>query len=110
MYISNSFFSVLPGFISILLSLLSIPIYLQYAGVEEYGSYIFLHFLGFIGQIFNLGLGKISAISIAQNKSVDDYTWILLKKTIKNSLLIFLVLSFFFIINKFFIFFRVLFY
>lgn len=111
MYISNkkfflnSFFSFLPGFISILLSLLSIPIYLKYVGAEEYGSYIFLHFLGFVGQIFNFGLGKISAIIIAQNKSVDDYSWILLKKTIKNSLLIFLVLSIFFIINNFFFFF-----
>lgn len=111
MYISNkkfflnSFFSGLPGFISILLSLLSIPIYLKYGGKEEYGNYIFLHFLGFIGQIFNLGLGKISAVSIAQNKSVDDFSWILLKKTIKNSLLIFLVLSIFFTINKFFLFF-----
>ena len=111
MYISNkkfflnSFFSGLPGFISILLSLLSIPIYLKYGGEEDYGNYIFLHFLGFLGQIFNLGLGKISAISIAQNKSVDDLSWILLKKTIKTSLLIFLVLSIFFIINKFFLFF-----
>jgi O-antigen/teichoic acid export membrane protein len=100
----NSFFSSLPGFISILLSLLSIPIYLKYGGAEEYGSYIFLHFLGFVGQIFNLGLGKISTIIIAQNKGVDDCSWILLKKTIKNSLLIFLVLSIFFIINKFFLF------
>jgi O-antigen/teichoic acid export membrane protein len=101
----NSFISSLPGFISILLSLLSIPIYLKYGSAEEYGSYIFLHFLGFIGQIFNLGLGKISAISIAQNKSVDELSWFLLKKTIKNSLLIFLVLLIFFIINKFFLFF-----
>ena len=76
----NSFFSGVPGFISILLSLLSIPIYLKYGGTEEYGSYIFLHFLSFVGQIFNLGLGKISAIAIAQNNSVDDSSWILLKK------------------------------
>ena len=100
----NSFFSGVPGFISILLSLLSIPIYLKYGGTEEYGSYIFLHFFSFIGQIFNLGLGKISAIVIAQNNSVDDSSWILLKKTIKNSLSIFLVLIIFFIINKFYFF------
>jgi O-antigen/teichoic acid export membrane protein len=101
----NSFFSGLPGFISILLSLLSIPIYLKYGGTEEYGSYIFLHFLSFVGQIFNLGLGKISAITIAQNKSVDDSSWILLKKTIKNSFTIFFVLIIFFVINKFYFFF-----
>jgi O-antigen/teichoic acid export membrane protein len=101
----NSLFSSLPGFVSILLSLLSIPIYLKYGGTEEYGSYIFLHFLSFAGQIFNLGLGKISAITIAQDKSVDDCSWILLKKTFKNSLTIFLVLLFFFIINKFYFFF-----
>jgi O-antigen/teichoic acid export membrane protein len=101
----DSFFSSLPGFVSILLSLLSIPIYLKYGGTEEYGSYIFLHFLSFAGQIFNLGLGKISAITIAQDKSVDDCSWILLKKTFKNSLTIFLILLFFFIINKFYFFF-----
>jgi O-antigen/teichoic acid export membrane protein len=101
----NSFFSGLPGFISILLSLLSIPIYLKYGGTEEYGSYIFLHFLSFVGQIFNFGLGKISAITIAQNKSVDDSSWILLKKTIKNSFTIFFVLIIFFVINKFYFFF-----
>jgi O-antigen/teichoic acid export membrane protein len=101
----NCFFSGLPGFISILLSLLSIPIYLKYGGTEEYGSYIFLHFLSFFGQTLNFGLGKISAIEIAQNKSADDYSWYLIKKTIKNSLIIFLVLFFFFIINKFYFFF-----
>jgi O-antigen/teichoic acid export membrane protein len=101
----DSFFSSLPGFVSILLSLLSIPIYLKYGGTEEYGSYIFLHFLSFVGQIFNLGLGKISAITIAQNKSVDDSSWILLKKTIKNSFTIFFVLIIFFVINKFYFFF-----
>jgi O-antigen/teichoic acid export membrane protein len=101
----NSFFSGLPGFISILLSLLSIPIYLKYGGTKEYGSYIFLHFLSFVGQIFNLGLGKISAITIVQNKRVDDNSWILLKKTIKNSLTIFFVLIILFIINKFYFFF-----
>ena len=64
----NSFLSALPGFFSVLLSLLSIPTYLKYGGAKEYGDYIFLHFLSFIAIILNLGLGKISTIIISQKK------------------------------------------
>ena len=74
----NSFLSSLPGFISILLSLLSIPIYLKYGGAEEYGNYIFLHFLSFVAPIFNFGVGKISAITISQNKDKDAKSLVLL--------------------------------
>lgn len=91
----NSFFSSLPGFISILLSLLSIPIYLKFGGKEEYGNYIFLHFLSFIAPILNFGLGKISAINVSKNKDQDKMALILLFKTLKNSLII-LVFFFYF--------------
>jgi O-antigen/teichoic acid export membrane protein len=100
----NSFLSSLPGFISILLSLLSIPIYLKYGGAEEYGNYIFLHFLSFVAPIFNFGVGKISAITISQNKDKDAKSLVLLIKTLKNSLMVFLVLILILLSNEFFLF------
>jgi O-antigen/teichoic acid export membrane protein len=100
----NSFLSSMPGFLSILLSFLSIPIYLKYGGKEEYGNYIFLHFLSFIAPVLNFGLGKISSISIVQNKNRDATALVLFYKTIKNSLIVLLFFFLFFIINKFFLF------
>ena len=98
----NSFFSSLPGFISILLSLLSIPIYLKFGGKEEYGNYIFLHFLSFIAPILNFGLGKVSAINVSKNKHQDKIALILLFKTLKNSLIILVFFFLFLIANIFF--------
>ena len=79
----NSFLSALPGFFSVLLSLLSIPIYLKYWGTKEYGDYIFLHFLSFIAIILNLGLGKISTIIITQKKNNDEHKAKQMNKTKK---------------------------
>lgn len=90
----NSFLSALPGFFSILLSLLSIPIYLKYGGTKEYGNYIFLHFLSFLAIILNLGLGKISTIIISQRKNNDEVTWHLIQKTIKNCFFILVIFIF----------------
>ena len=90
----NSFLSALPGFFSVLLSLLSIPIYLKYGGTKEYGDYIFLHFLSFIAIILNLGLGKISTIIITQKKNNDEVAWHLIQKTIKNCFFILLIFIF----------------
>jgi O-antigen/teichoic acid export membrane protein len=98
----NSLLSSMPGFLSILLSFLSIPIYLKYGGKEEYGNYIFLHFLSFVAPVLNFGLGKISSISIVQNKNRDATALVLFYKTIKNSLIVLLFFFLFFIINKFF--------
>lgn len=98
----NSFFSSLPGFISILLSLLSIPIYLKFGGKEEYGNYIFLHFLSFIAPILNFGLGKVSAINVSKNKDQDKIALVLFFKTLKNSLIILVFFFLFLIANIFF--------
>lgn len=98
----NSFFSSLPGFISILLSLLSIPIYLKFGGEEEYGNYIFLHFLSFIAPILNFGLGKVSAINVSKNKDQDKIALVLFFKTLKNSLIILFFFFLFLIANIFF--------
>ena len=53
-----------PGFISIIISLLSIPVHLNFAGPESYGNYIIFHFILLFSINFNLGIGKSSAISI----------------------------------------------
>ena len=60
----NSSILSLPGVLSILLSLASIPIHLSIAGVENYGNYIIFHFLLIISSILNLGIGKSVAVSI----------------------------------------------
>ena len=60
----NSSILSLPGILSIFFSLISIPVHLNIAGVENYGNYIIFHFLLIISSIFNLGIGKSIAISI----------------------------------------------
>ena len=100
----HSFYASLPGFISIILSLLSIPIYLKYAGTVEYGNYIFLHFLSFVAPILNFGFGKISAISITPTEDGNNRSLLLLKRTIINALIVFLLLLLALISNEFFLF------
>ena len=53
-----------PGVISVFISLLSIPIHLNYAGSENYGNYIIFHFILLISINFNFGIGKSTVISI----------------------------------------------
>ena len=54
----------IPGILSILISLLSIPIHLNIAGPENYGNYIFFHFILLFAINLNFGIGKSTAISI----------------------------------------------
>lgn len=60
----NSSILSLPGIFSIIFSLISIPLHLKIAGIENYGNYIIFHFLLIIASIFNLGIGKSITISI----------------------------------------------
>ena len=60
----NSSILSLPGILSIFLSLLSIPVHLNIAGVENYGNFIIFHFLLIISSILNLGIGKSIAVSV----------------------------------------------
>ena len=62
--IKSSSILSLPGFISIFISLLSIPIHLNYAGSENYGNYIIFHFILLISINLNLGIGKSTVVSI----------------------------------------------
>ncbi len=65
----------LPGLISILISLSSIPVHLNLAGAESYGNYIIFHFILMLSINFNLGIGKSTTISInnypKENKKIS---------------------------------------
>ena len=62
--IKNSLILVLPGFLSILISLTSIPVHLNIAGPENYANYIIFHFLLIFTTLLNFGVGKSVVISI----------------------------------------------
>ena len=63
----NSFLLSLPGIFSIFLSLLSIPIHIKIAGFENYGNYLFFHFILSISFLLNMGLAKTLIIAINKN-------------------------------------------
>ena len=62
--LTNTTILSVPGILSIFISLLSIPIHLNYAGAENYGNYIIFHFILLISINLNLGIGKSTAVSI----------------------------------------------
>ena len=61
--ITNSVILSLPGFFSIFLSLLSIPIHLNFAGLENLGNYLLFHILLSLSLLLNLGISKSVVIS-----------------------------------------------
>ncbi len=63
----NSFLLSLPGMFSIFLSLLSIPFHIKIAGFENYGDYLFFHFVLSISFLLNMGLAKTLVIGINKN-------------------------------------------
>ena len=54
----------LPGLLSIIVSLIAIPIHLRIAGAENYGNYIIFHFILTISVMFNIGIGKSIVVSM----------------------------------------------
>jgi O-antigen/teichoic acid export membrane protein len=62
--IKNSTILSLPGFISIIISLIAIPVHLNFAGTQGYGNYIIFHFILMFSVNLNFGIGKSTAISI----------------------------------------------
>ncbi len=88
--LKNSLILSIPGFISIFLSLVSIPIHLKIAGIENYGNYLLFHILLSISLILNLGISKTTVISsniIKKNTNKIAY------EAIKYSLYITLAIS-----------------
>ena len=78
--LGNIIVSSAPGFISIFLSFFTIPIYLKYLGFEQYGNFIFLHFILSIAMITNFNLGKIA--SIKMQKVIKDNKILIISTTI----------------------------
>ena len=103
----NSSILSLPGILSILLSLVSIPVHLSIAGAENYGNYIIFHFLLIISSILNLGIGKSIAVSVnnypKKNREIGyqgiKYTLIVIIITL-SSLIILLNLKQLFLFQK----------
>ena len=62
--IFNGIILSLPGLLSIIISLISIPIHLSIAGAENYGNYIIFHFILTISSMLNFGISKSIVISM----------------------------------------------
>ncbi len=93
----------IPGLISILISLLSIPVHLNLAGPESYGNYIIFHFILMLSINFNLGIGKSTAISINNSpKENKKISYKAIEYTKKISYLIFGIFCFAILINHLF--------
>jgi hypothetical protein len=66
-YIKNCLITTSPSVISIFFSIISIPVYLFYNGLIDYGNYVFLHIVSSAGLFLNLGLGKAIVIEYKKN-------------------------------------------
>lgn len=102
--LTNSSVLSAPGFVSIFISLLSIPTHLKYAGPENYGNYIIFHFILMISINLNFGIGKSVAISInnfISKKREISYEAIIY--TINIVCIIFIIFLALYLLNKFLI-------
>ena len=89
--LKNSTILSAPGLISIFISLISIPIHLNYAGPESYGNYLIFHFVLMISINLNFGIGKSTAISINNfTKKSREISYEAIKYTKNISLVIFI--------------------
>ena len=101
--IKNSTILSVPGFISIFISLLSIPIHLNYAGPESYGNYIIFHFILMISINFNFGIGKSTVVSINNfPKKNEEISYKAISYTKNISLIIFLIFLILFFLKEIF--------
>lgn len=95
--ITNSVILSLPGFVSILLSLLSIPIHLKFAGLENFGNYFLFHILLSLSLLLNLGISKTVVISSNfEKKNLSKIAYDAIKYSCG---IVFLVFIFYFPIN-----------
>ena len=99
--IKNSAILSVPGIISIFISLLSIPIHLNYAGAESYGNYIIFHFILMISINFNFGIGKSTVVSINNHpKKNEEINFSALIYTKNISVIIFTVFILIFFLRE----------
>ena len=95
--IFNGIILSLPGLLSIIISLIAIPIHLNVAGAENYGNYIIFHLILTISVMFNIGIGKSIVISIG---SFPQKNKIIAYQGLKYTLLISFLISSIFILLK----------
>ncbi|WP_415323617.1 hypothetical protein [Candidatus Pelagibacter sp. Uisw_127] len=93
--ILNGIILSLPGLLSIIISLMAIPIHLSVAGAENYGNYIIFHLILTISVMFNIGIGKSMVISIGNFPQKNK---IIAYQGLKYTLLISLLISSIFIL------------
>ena len=93
----------LPGFFSVLLSIISIPIHLKFGGTESYGNYIMFQFIIVISIILNFGIGKSIVISINNYPSRSkEISYQGLKYTVIVILIVVFILSIFLYLVNFY--------
>ena len=99
--IKNSLILSLPGILSILISLTSIPVHLNIAGAENYANYIIFHFFLFFTNLLNFGIGKSVVISINNFQSKNkEISYQGIKYTFIVFLFIFLISLIYFFISQ----------
>ena len=90
--VHNSIILSIPGFVSIFLSLLAIPVHLKIAGLENYGNYLLFHILLTLSQLFNAGISKSVVIgSNFESKNIKNIAYDAIKYTFFIFLLILLL-------------------
>ena len=97
-FFKNGIILSLPGLLSIIVSLVAIPIHLRIAGAENYGNYIIFHFILTISLILNLGIGKSIVISIG---NFPQKSKIIAYQGLKYTFVISSLITFFFIFINF---------
>ena len=100
--ITNSVILSLPGLLSILISLVSIPIHLSIAGPESYGNYIIFQFILMMSINLNFGIGKSTVISINNfPNSYKKISYEAIKYTFNIILIISVIWIVLYLVNKF---------
>ncbi len=88
--LKNIFFSSTSGIISIILTFVSLPIYLTYLSPVTYSSFLISHIFLSLSLVFNLNIGKIASINI-QNKDKENKSLIIF-----NALFLSIIIAVFF--------------
>ena len=92
-FLIGTLFYSFPSFISIIISLISVPIFLKYSSISLYSNYLISHFVLTLAILTNLNFGKIATINIAKYKSNKKnilFTSILFTLIISSILTLFL--------------------
>ena len=71
-YLIGTLFYSFPSFFSIIISLISIPIFLKFSSPGDYSNFLISHFALTIAIITNLNIGKITTINIAKKKESNS--------------------------------------